>query len=169
MDYFRQFEYHTRLERYSDSHSTVGIWNTTIQNPNFLKVIFQLCKFSNGRALAMVIAFAPAIQKLDHLKSGCFCLDFKWFLTFAQIFSTIWFPTSPYFRSRLYVSENIKAVLPVKGESHEDESVSQALHTDADGPVTQVRVLRLLNRVEVHVDDLDKIKKYLRPVSSWRL
>ena len=35
---------------------------------------------SNGLALAMAIAIVPTIRKPDHSKSGCFCLDFKWFL-----------------------------------------------------------------------------------------
>ena len=31
----------------------------------------------------------PAIQKLNHLKSGHFCPDFKWFLTKWQLFVRI--------------------------------------------------------------------------------
>ena len=34
-------------------------------------------RFSNGWAVVIV----PTIWKLDHSKFGCFCLDFKWFLT----------------------------------------------------------------------------------------
>ena len=48
----------------------------SIWNPDFFKV-----KFSNGRALAMFIAIVPTIWKPDHSKTGCFCPDFKWFLT----------------------------------------------------------------------------------------
>ena len=58
--------------------STVGIWNPTIQNPEthevqtFLRVGFQMLRFSNGRALAMAIAIVPTIQKPNHSKSGHF-------------------------------------------------------------------------------------------------
>ena len=41
-------------------------------------------QISNGQALAMAIV--PIIWKLDHSKSGCFCLDFKWFLTKSRPF-----------------------------------------------------------------------------------
>ena len=49
----------------SDHLKSGNIWN-----PDFLKVGFQMVRFSNGRALA-----------INHSKSGRFCPDFKWFLT----------------------------------------------------------------------------------------
>ena len=57
--------------------NTVGIWNPTIWNPDFLKVGFQMVRFSNGQALAIV----PTIWKPNHSKPGHFRPDFKWFLT----------------------------------------------------------------------------------------
>ena len=56
-----------------------GIWNLTIWNSDFFKVGFQMVRLSNGLVLA--IAIVPTIRKPDHSKSGCFCPDFKWFLT----------------------------------------------------------------------------------------
>ena len=54
-------------------HSKSG----NIQNPDFLKIRFQMVRFSKGRAVAK--AMVPTIPKPDHSKSGHFCLDFKWF------------------------------------------------------------------------------------------
>ena len=36
-------------------------------------------QISNGRALAIALAIVPNISKQDHLKSGIFCPDYKWF------------------------------------------------------------------------------------------
>ena len=61
---------------HAQDRNTVGI-----RNLDFLKVRFQMVRFSNGQALAMAIAIVPTILKLDHAKSGHFCPDFKWFWT----------------------------------------------------------------------------------------
>ena len=53
----------------------------TIWNQDFLKVRFQIVWSSNSKALVMALGIVPTIKKPDHSKSGCFCLDFKWFLT----------------------------------------------------------------------------------------
>ena len=58
---------------------TVGIWNLTIWNPDFLKVKFQMVRFLNVWAFAMSTAIVNAIRKPDHLKSRHLCSDFKWF------------------------------------------------------------------------------------------
>ena len=50
-----------------------------IQNPDFLKIRFKMVRFSKGWALALSIAMVPTILRPDHLKSGHFCLDFKYF------------------------------------------------------------------------------------------
>ena len=50
-----------------------NIWNS-----DFLKVEFQMVRFSNGEAYAMTTAIVPTIWKLNHSKSRCFCPDFKW-------------------------------------------------------------------------------------------
>ena len=60
--------------------TTVGIWNLTIWNPEFLKVRFQKLCISNGWALAMAISLVPTIRKPGH-----FCQDFKWFYKMAAI------------------------------------------------------------------------------------
>ena len=45
--------------------NTVGIWNPTIWNQDFLKVKFQMVRFSNGQALVMSIPIVLTIQNLD--------------------------------------------------------------------------------------------------------
>ena len=51
-----------RQNRYrQDLRYTVGIWNPTIGNPDFLDVGFQMVRFSNSRASAIV----PTIQKME--------------------------------------------------------------------------------------------------------
>ena len=52
-----------------------------------LMIRFQIVQFLNGWALAM--SLVPNIWKLDRWKSGCFCLDFKWFWTKWQPFVRI--------------------------------------------------------------------------------
>ena len=44
--------------------------NLTLQNPSFLKIAFQMVRFSKGLAVALAIAMAPTIHKPAHLKSG---------------------------------------------------------------------------------------------------
>ena len=67
------------------------IWAFEIQQ-HFKSQLFEH-GISNGWALAIAIALVPTIQKLKHLNSGHFGLNFKWFLTkwrpFIRI-SNIW-------------------------------------------------------------------------------
>ena len=42
-----------------------------------------MVRFSNGGALAMAITIVPTIWKPDHSKSGHFCLDFTYKITFS--------------------------------------------------------------------------------------
>ena len=58
------------LVTYSGDLKSDHLKSGNIWNPDFLKVGFQMVRFSNGRALA-----------INHSKSGRFCPDFKWFLT----------------------------------------------------------------------------------------
>ena len=58
------------LIKYSGDLKSDHLKSGNIWNPDFLKVGFQMVRFSNGRALA-----------INHSKSGRFCPDFKWFLT----------------------------------------------------------------------------------------
>ena len=67
--------------------NTMGIWNPTIWNPETFEIWKHLKSrpfeghISNSGSLAVAIALALTIRKPDHSKSGCFCPDFKWFLT----------------------------------------------------------------------------------------
>ena len=45
-------------------------------------------RISDGLALAMATAIVPIIPKPEHLKSGHFCPNFKWFLTKWRPFET---------------------------------------------------------------------------------
>ena len=45
----------------------------------------------------------------------------------------------------------------LKRQPHSRESISQTLHSNADGSVSEVTVLRLYNRIEVDIDDFVKI------------
>ena len=58
----------------------MGIWIPTIQNSETFEIQSFVGRISNGWALAMEIAFVPTIRKPGHLKSGCFCPYFNWFL-----------------------------------------------------------------------------------------
>ena len=66
---------------FKNKYNTVGIWNLTIQNPDFLKIGFQMVWFSKGWAIALAIAMVPTIWKPGHSKYIHFCLGFKWLLT----------------------------------------------------------------------------------------
>merc|ERR1719234_1888195 len=48
-------------------------------------------------------------------------------------------------------------LLRLKRQPHQNVSVSKALNTDSDRPVSHVAVPRLLNGVEVHLDDLVQV------------
>ena len=48
-------------ETFENQTSTMGIRTPTIQNPDFLKVLFQI-KFLNGQAITLAIAMVPTIQ-----------------------------------------------------------------------------------------------------------
>merc|ERR1719402_2035036 len=49
------------------------------------------------------------------------------------------------------------SLLRLEGEPHQDEGVSESLDTDADGPVSHVAPLRLLDRVVVDVNDFVEV------------
>ena len=65
---------HNQFWRLRDTN-TVGIWNPTIWNLDFLKVRFQMVWFSDGQAMV------PTIWKPDHSKFRYVCPDFNCFLT----------------------------------------------------------------------------------------
>ena len=55
--------------KYSEDLKSDHLKSGNIWNPDFLKVRFQMVRFSNGQALAMAIALVPTIWTPDHLKS----------------------------------------------------------------------------------------------------
>ena len=69
----------TQIIKYVNSRDlkTEHLKFVNILDPDFLKVGFQMVRFSNGWALALARALVPTIWKVDNLKSWCFCPDFK--------------------------------------------------------------------------------------------
>ena len=66
---------------------TVGIWNSTIWNPDFLTNGFQMVLLSNGQVVAMAMAMKTGPVKIEMFlsefqmvfdKMAPICPDFKW-------------------------------------------------------------------------------------------